>query len=196
MPDISFNEMYDHFNAFTQGDVGEVITAYMLRDLGFRVLRNLYLPYKNKFTEIDMVAISRYGIFVIENKNYKATIKGTKDAKYWKVEYPLYTCRLYNPVMQNDLHRDVLRELLKRNDIETEYLFNTVIFNDKCNLYVNAEKSVFKLSDFIDIYTKFIKNRDGLLTDSMCDKTYDLLGQYSDTSVLMRLHHCLMLKRG
>lgn len=44
--------------ADVKGDVGEIITASSLRsNCDMTVVRNIYLPYKDHFTEVDMVAI-------------------------------------------------------------------------------------------------------------------------------------------
>lgn len=64
--------IFYHSSAYIQGDVGEVITASDLRSkCSMLVLRNLYFPYNNHFIEVDMIGISKLGVFIIENKNYK-----------------------------------------------------------------------------------------------------------------------------
>ena len=93
--------------ADVKGDVGEIITASSLRNnCDMTVIRNIYLPYKDHFTEVDMVAIGRLGIFVIENKNYDARVTGNIRDKYWNVEYSQWcTYKLYNPLFQNFLYQ-------------------------------------------------------------------------------------------
>ena len=72
-----FLEMYRCPTPNELGEIGEYVTAHTLQDdLGLKVVRNIYLPVDSKFTEIDMIAISSHGLFVIENKNYKGLIIG------------------------------------------------------------------------------------------------------------------------
>ncbi len=47
-------------------------------------LRNVYVPIKNGSTsEIDVVYITRKGLFVIESKNYSGFIFGNESNRYW-----------------------------------------------------------------------------------------------------------------
>ena len=135
----------------TLGDWGELITASTLRDkLGVRVLRTLYIGT----SQIDMVAISPHGLFVIENKNYHGVVAGDVSAKYWDVWYKpggrIY--KLYNPVFQNKKHGDDVRNLLHLLGYAEVPVYCPVIFNDFSILRV-AEKSqrssVCNLSDFV-----------------------------------------------
>ena len=51
-----------------------------------KVLRNVYLPKDNGETsEIDLLFITKVGIFVIESKNYSGYIFGTDTNQKWTV---------------------------------------------------------------------------------------------------------------
>ena len=71
----------------TKGRAGELMVGLVLRGLGsreYRVLNNIYLPLPDGTTsQIDHIVVSRYGLFVIETKNYKGWIFCDRDSKVW-----------------------------------------------------------------------------------------------------------------
>ena len=140
------------------GDVGEVITAKTLRDdFGLTVVRTIYLPYKDKSVEIDMIAISDKGIFVIENKNYTGMVYGHVDSDYWKVKYADTTIRMFNPISQNYAHCLAVEDLLHTYNKKLKFpIFNIVIFNDKAKLCLKQPRNVYKISDFKKYYLEEI----------------------------------------
>ena len=56
--------------------------------------------------------MSRYGIFVIETKNYKGWIYGHENAEKWTQNIYGNKYELYNPIRQNNTHINVLRSAL------------------------------------------------------------------------------------
>lgn len=86
-----------------------------------KFLFNLYIPKPDgQTTEIDILMISRSGIFVYESKNYSGWIFGDEKRRYWY--QTLYAGRgrrahketFYNPVMQNAGHIRHLKKFLDR----------------------------------------------------------------------------------
>lgn len=162
---------------YIMGDVGEVITASALREVGLLVLRNLYLKHKDAYTEIDIVAISCKGVFVVENKNYSGVVHGSVKKRYWN------NGDMYNPVMQNSVHVNAVKGVLKCGC----YIYNVVIFNDKIKKLVCDDSSrVFTLSGFIEAYKNFDKI---VFTDDEVEEIYNKLKVFSDSSLEARLNH-------
>ena len=112
--------------AAEKGAAGEDAVADKLAEKGwFRVrglcLRNLYLPTPEGTAEIDLLYLTRKGIFVIESKNYTGWIFGREDQPEWTVS--VYAGRdwlgrmkterhpLYNPIWQNAGHVRALEAL-------------------------------------------------------------------------------------
>lgn len=179
--------------AETQGDVGEVVTARAIRsELGMNVVRNIYIPYNNHFTEIDMIAISESGVFVIENKNYSGIISGIKDDKFWFAKYG-YKCNSFlNPIKQNDIHIEALNSIILDTEFSDLSLNNIVIFNDNANLSsLEYMDNVFYLSDFINYFrtsnSKFIDKNKVM-------SFYYFLLNYSDQSSEMKEQHVSLLR--
>lgn len=110
------------FDAEWTGRHGERLTANELnfaRLFGYsgKVLRNVYVPKDNGETsEIDVVFITRKGIFVIESKNYSGWIFGDEKSRYWTAMLPnREKNKFYNPIMQNRSHIKWLGEYLKED---------------------------------------------------------------------------------
>jgi hypothetical protein len=167
--------------AMIKGDTGEAITASTLRkQLKMRVIRNIYLEYRGKSVEIDMLGISSYGLFVIENKNYSGIVSGNEE-KYWRVIYSNNREELlYNPVMQNETHILAVTHILAENNIKVAPK-NCVIFNDNAKLFVGNNPIVKTLSDFVEFYELLYKT-DEILDIDIQNKIYNLFKKYSDTS--------------
>lgn len=84
-----------------------------------QIFRNVYIPYdKNKTSEIDLLVVSKKGIFVFECKNYCGKIYG--DAKYVKwIQYiGNEKHEFYSPLFQNKAHAKRLNDFLNKNEIE------------------------------------------------------------------------------
>lgn len=88
------------------GEELEKTIEYIMKKLGMKVYRNLYLENKRtgRTMEVDILAISRKGIFVIESKNYRrCEVRGSVLDKDWVVNYRSgKTFRLYNPLKQTE----------------------------------------------------------------------------------------------
>lgn len=176
-----------------QGDVGEVITASELRKLGIEVIRNVYIPKDYHYTEIDIIGVSKIGIFIIENKNYNGVVQGSKSDKFWTVNYGIWgSSKLYNPIMQNTIHKNAVIKLLRRYGYSNIPIFQPVIFNDKVNLYTKGtEKYVFTLSEFIKAYTSV---KISSLDDNLVLELSSFFSKYSNLSNEMKQKHIDLLK--
>ena len=118
------------------GAYGEYLTKYMFGNNNLkgysRLLSNIYVPYKNKTSEIDVLLIHEKGIFVIESKNYFGWIFGSENQQYWTQMINQHTKeRFYNPIKQNRTHINALSNYLK---IEKNQMKSYIVFSEKCEL--------------------------------------------------------------
>lgn len=128
---------------------GGISEQYLLRKInkkslfsyGGKTLSNIYIPKSSGDTsEIDIIYITRKGIFVFENKNYAGYIFGNEESKNWTVT--LYAGKsyfgknivekhhFYNPVWQNNSH---IKHLKKYLNIKTN-IFSLITFSDRGDL--------------------------------------------------------------
>ena len=78
----------------------------------YRLLKDVTIPTKTGTTQIDHVIVPRFGLFVIETKNYKGWIfADAKNAKWTRVHFK-QKHSFQNPLRQNYAHICALSELL------------------------------------------------------------------------------------
>ena len=103
--------------------------------MGERFLFNVYLPKENgETTELDMLLLTKKGIFVFESKNYSGWIFGNASDRYWtqtlRTGNGVQKNRFYNPILQNKNHALRLAEIL---GVEIP-VYSIIVFSDRCNL--------------------------------------------------------------
>jgi len=84
-----------------------------------QILRNVYIPTKSgKTSEIDLLVISKKGIFVFECKNYGGNIYGDANRPKWIQYMGSRKNYFYNPLLQNKNHVKYLKEFFMQDNIE------------------------------------------------------------------------------
>lgn len=125
-----------------KGSVGEKGVTYWLGFLPkkeYRVINNVFLQTERGISQIDHIVVSRYGIFVIETKNYKGWIYGNEYAHFWTQNIYGHTYQFINPIHQNYGHIKALEKIL--SSIGNVPLISLVAFSDNCTLKVQIEKN-------------------------------------------------------
>lgn len=131
--------MIIHFKPKVKGYLGELHTRKALDRLPkyeYYVINNLLLNLNGKTHQIDHVVISKYGIFVIETKQYHGFITGKKYDKYW-IRHTKYNKYYYlNPIRQNYGHVKTIIDLIDLPEINEHVVHNIVCFSGSVNLMV------------------------------------------------------------
>lgn len=97
----------------------------------YQVHSNVTLELLDEITtQIDHVIVSKYGIFVIEVKNYKGWIYGSQNQKVWTQVLFNQKSKFQNPLHQNYKHIKFLQALLSIPDVMelNEKDFHSIIF--------------------------------------------------------------------
>ena len=117
------------------GKWGEKHVAKILRKLSskkYRVMNDIMLSTQYGTTQIDHIVVSKYGIFVIETKNYKGKISGGKFSYNWTQKFFYSENFFVNPVKQNAAHINVLSHVLKKyNNLP---FISIIVFSDRAKL--------------------------------------------------------------
>ena len=118
------------------GHWGEYTIEFVLKHHNLKghyvVLKNLYIPYRGKTSEIDLVLIHERGIFVLESKNYSGSIFGNYNQLYWTQVLGNGTqYQFYNPIRQNQTHIAALSHYLKLDEDE---MISYIVFSPHCTL--------------------------------------------------------------
>jgi len=107
------------FNLFlrakVKGWLGEKLLGVLLARLDpatYKLLADVMLPADGATTQIDHIVVSRFGIFVIEQKTYKGWIFGKEHEQQWTQNLYGRKFRFQNPLHQNFKHIQTLSGLL------------------------------------------------------------------------------------
>lgn len=118
------------------GQFGEFSTEFALTndnlDGELVVLKNVYVPYRDKTSEIDLLMIHEKGIFVFESKNYSGWIFGNASQLNWTQSLQNgEKHHFYNPIRQNQTHIKALSEYL---NMPISSFTSYIVFSERCSL--------------------------------------------------------------
>ncbi|WP_159638918.1 nuclease-related domain-containing protein [Erysipelothrix anatis] len=102
------------------------VFAEVKRNLAGATFMRTYVPItKNQgIREIDVLSISKFGVYIFEVKHYAGAIQGKKDASSWNRRYQNGTLTQFrNPQIQNGYHRDALSDFFHLNTVESYVVF-------------------------------------------------------------------------
>lgn len=118
-----------------KGKYGEVKVSLILRRLNskrYKVLNNILISNTSRSSQIDHIVISRFGVFVIETKNYKGWIFGHESSNDWTQTLYKKKYKFRNPIQQNWGHIKTLKYVL--SDFPYIPFFPIIVFTGKAKL--------------------------------------------------------------
>ncbi len=122
----------------TVGEFGEYASEYVLNNRALtnlsyiKTIHNVYVEKDGFTTEIDIIAITEKGLFVLESKNYSGWIYGDEKSDKWmQILVSGQKNQFYNPIKQNAGHIKKLADYL---EIHPECIFSYIVFSDRCEL--------------------------------------------------------------
>lgn len=113
----------------------------------YHLLNHLTLRLKDGTTQIDHVLVSRFGVFVIETKNYKGWIFASPDDRYWTQVLYRSKFRFQNPIRQNYSHVCAIQELLEF--LPPNAILPVVVFTGEAEFRTTIPDGVFTLAKFL-----------------------------------------------
>ena len=143
---------------------GEQEIAHILAEgLSYKdyfIFNNLTIPSDhNGSSQIDHLVQSRFGIFVIESKDYKGWIFGSKDQDSWTQSLPGGKNRFQfqNPIRQNWSHIMSLKSLMPF--IPESAFQSIVVFTDSCEIKTPPIENVVHSEELIECIKKHAENK-------------------------------------
>lgn len=196
-----YNKNKIHLSSEDKGKIGEDNLVYNLEiDLSYykKILKNVYIPLKdNSTTEIDVILICNYGIFVFEVKHYNGWIYGYRKYNTWYQVFPNGNKKeFYNPINQNYYHIEKLKELL---NIKKENLYKSIVYfsgNAEIKSYIENIESDYILTknDYNIIDSIIKKDNIQLLTNFEVDEIYNKLNYCTNVDIITKLNHINRIK--
>jgi restriction system protein len=91
----------------------------------YKVFHDVTLDTSRGPTQIDHIVVSRYGIFVVETKNYSGWIFGNAKSRQWTQTIYGKKSRFQNPLHQNYKHTKAVESFLS---LSPRYVHSVVVF--------------------------------------------------------------------
>lgn len=117
-----------------KGRIGEWIVSSRLRkglpENEYTILNDVYLPIQNnETTQIDHIVVSRFGVFVVETKNFTGWILADASSGIWTQVIYHEKNTFQNPMRQNFRHISAISENI---GIPIGYIRGVVAFTGDC----------------------------------------------------------------
>lgn len=113
----------------------------------YHLLNHVTLRLSEGTTQIDHVLVSRFGVFVIETKNYKGWIFASAGARYWTQVLYREKFKFQNPIRQNEGHVRAIRGLLEF--LPADAVRSIVVFTGDAEFKTPIPNGVFTLKGFL-----------------------------------------------
>ena len=126
-----------------KGMRGEKLVAWRLQKGlpdEYRLLNDVYLPLPDgTTTQIDHVAVSQFGVFVVETKTYAGRIFADKKSPKWMQIIHRKKSQFQNPIWQNYKH---ICALVDNLGIDKSYFHGVVAFAGDCTFKTDMPEGV------------------------------------------------------
>ena len=175
---------------YSKGKAGEKAVARCLKLLPeeeYKVINDLMLPTTYGTTQLDHVVISRFGIFVIETKNYRGFIYGGENTEKWTQNIWGNKYSMLNPIRQNNTHVKALEYHLKKLNIDC-YIHSIVAFSNRCNISVNVTGNC-KIVYYDEVLPVIKRYQDSYITHDDSELMIKYLAEVNITDETARKNH-------
>ena len=113
----------------------------------YHLLNHVTLRLEDGTTQIDHVLVSRFGIFVIETKDYKGWIFAGPGDRHWTQVLYRAKFRFQNPLRQNHRHVRAIQELL--DFLPADTVRPVVVFTGDAEFKTSIPDGVFTVAGLI-----------------------------------------------
>ena len=118
------------------------------------LFNNIIINSKNNgSTQIDHIIVSKFGIFVLESKDLKGWIFGSKNQSTWTQSMPgAIKYKFQNPIHQNYGHLMALKDLMP---FAKDNFYNIVVFTGEAEIKTESIENVIYLNKLIEYIKKY-----------------------------------------
>jgi hypothetical protein len=124
------------------------ITRAHFRSPDYHLMNHITLQLDDGTTQVDHILVSRFGVFVIETKDYKGWIFADAKRSSWTQVLFKQKFKFQNPIFQNLRHVRAVQELL--DFLPPGIIKSAVVFTGEAEFKTDIPDGVFSLSGFID----------------------------------------------
>jgi hypothetical protein len=113
----------------------------------YHLMNNITVPIRDGTTQIDHVLISRYGVFVVETKDYAGAIYANPTSTTWTQAFAKSTFKFQNPIFQNRAHVKAVKALLPF--LPAGAVHSVVVFTGAGKFKTPRPEGVFLLGELV-----------------------------------------------
>lgn len=163
-----------------KGAIGEWQVNRTLNTLpaeAYRVMSNLLIPNGiGGLSQIDHLVVSRFGLFVIETKNWDGWIFGSEKEAKWKITYRGGGSRdVPNPLRQNWGHVQAVLHLVESLGVAASSVHNVVFLSSQATLKKGPIPGVIQRS----LCAHLMGYREAVLSDGIVEQIVGVLEKAS-----------------
>jgi hypothetical protein len=114
----------------------------------YHLMNHVTLRMNDGTTQVDHVLVSRFGVFVIETKDYKGWIFANAKQANWTQVLFTQKFKFQNPIFQNARHVRAVQDLL--DFLPAGATKSVVVFTGDAEFKTEIPEGVFSISGFID----------------------------------------------
>ena len=114
----------------------------------YHLLNHITLKLKDGTTQIDHILVSRFGVFVIETKDYSGWIFANAKQPTWTQVLFRKKFKFKNPIFQNIRHVEAVRNAL--DFLPPSSIKSLVVFTGEAKFKTDVPPEVFTISQLIE----------------------------------------------
>jgi len=114
----------------------------------YHLLNHITLRMSDGTTQVDHILVSRFGVFVIETKDYKGWIFANPNKATWTQVLYRRKFKFQNPIFQNARHVRAVHDRL--DFLPPSAIHSIVVFTDDAEFKTDIPKGVIVMSGLID----------------------------------------------
>jgi Nuclease-related domain len=114
----------------------------------YHLMNHVTLQINDGTTQVDHILVSRFGVFVIETKDYKGWIFANANQANWTQVLFNWKFRFQNPIFQNFRHVRAVQGLL--DFLPPGAIKSVVVFTGKAEFKTEIPQGVFGIAEFVD----------------------------------------------
>ncbi len=114
----------------------------------YHLMNHVTLQLKDGTTQVDHILVSRFGVFVIETKDYKGWIFANAKQANWTQVLFKHKFKFQNPILQNSRHVRAVQGIL--DFLPPGAIKSIVVFTGEAEFKTEVPQGVFCISELVD----------------------------------------------
>jgi len=143
---------FSHYRTTSFQNSGEALVTQAIRSRfaspDFHLLNHITLKVQDGTTQVDHILVSRFGVFVIETKDYSGWIFANAKHSTWTQVFYRRKSKFQNPIHQNFKHVRAVQDLL--DFLPSDAVKSVVVFAGDAEFKTEIPFGVFSISGLID----------------------------------------------